>query len=72
MPIIVGGNSDVALRRAARTGAGWYGFNLADPALEDHDELTRLGVDELVLVAAPPADPAQADSRIRELQLHSG
>jgi hypothetical protein len=94
------------VRRAARTGVGWYGFNLADPAHareritrlrtlcetagrdpseldiavalaypprpEDHDELTRLGVDELVLVAAPPADPAQADSWIRELQLHSG
>lgn len=106
IPIIVGGNSDAALRRAARTGAGWYGFNLADPAHareritrlrtlcetagrdpseldiavalaypsrpEDHDELTRLGVDELVLVAAPPADPNQADSWIRELQLRSG
>ena len=42
------------------------------PRPEDHDELTRLGVDELVLVAAPPADPAQADSWIKELPLHSG
>ncbi len=102
IPIIVGGNSDAALRRAARTADGWYGFNLTDPAhareritrlrtlcetagrdpseldiavaladpprLEDRDELTRLGVDELVLVAAPPADPAEADSWVREVQ----
>ena len=31
VPIIVGGYADPALRRAARFGAGWYGFNL-DPA----------------------------------------
>lgn len=92
IPIIVGGNSDAALARAARIGDGWYGFNLADPGhageriarlhtlcsaagrdpseieiavalarpprLSDHHELARLGVDELVLVAAPPADTA--------------
>jgi probable F420-dependent oxidoreductase len=28
IPIVVGGNSDAALRRAARLGDGWYGFNL--------------------------------------------
>jgi probable F420-dependent oxidoreductase len=105
IPIIVGGNSDAALRRAARTGDGWYGFNLTDPAHareritrlntlcqtagrdpsqldiavalayhprpEHHDELTQLGVDELVLVAAPPADPAQADSWVRTLRQES-
>ena len=27
VPIIVGGYADAALRRAARFGAGWYGFN---------------------------------------------
>ena len=32
IPIIVGGNSDAALGRAARTGDGWYGFNLTDAA----------------------------------------
>jgi probable F420-dependent oxidoreductase len=31
IPVIVGGNSDVALRRVATTGDGWYGFNLAGP-----------------------------------------
>ena len=28
LPIVFGGNSDVALRRAAAIGDGWYGFNL--------------------------------------------
>lgn len=32
IPIIVGGNSDAALRRVARWGDGWYGFNLPDVA----------------------------------------
>jgi probable F420-dependent oxidoreductase len=30
IPVIVGGNSDAALRRVAAWGDGWYGFNLAD------------------------------------------
>jgi probable F420-dependent oxidoreductase len=29
VPVVVGGNSDAALRRVARTGDGWYGFNVA-------------------------------------------
>jgi hypothetical protein len=28
LPILVGGNSDAALRRVATWGDGWYGFNL--------------------------------------------
>jgi probable F420-dependent oxidoreductase len=28
IPVVVGGNSDAALRRAARLADGWYGFNL--------------------------------------------
>jgi probable F420-dependent oxidoreductase len=92
IPIIVGGNSDIAIRRVATTGDGWYGFNLASPdavrdrlevlagacaevgrdaselyiavALErpqpgDLGALEALGVDELVLVEAPP-DTAEA------------
>jgi len=31
VPIVVGGYAEPALRRAARFGAGWYGFN-RDPA----------------------------------------
>jgi probable F420-dependent oxidoreductase len=30
IPVVLGGNSDAALRRAATWGDGWYGFNLAD------------------------------------------
>lgn len=29
IPVVVGGNSDVALRRVALWGDGWYGFNIA-------------------------------------------
>jgi probable F420-dependent oxidoreductase len=104
IPIIVGGNSDAALRRVARTADGWYGFNLAgtnevrerlerlgelcraagrestdlhiavalgDPDPVSHDELAALGVDELVLVASPPADPAQADAWAGDLMVKS-
>ncbi len=28
VPVVMGGNSDAALRRVARAGDGWYGFNL--------------------------------------------
>ena len=30
IPVLLGGNSDAALRRVARLGDGWYGFNLID------------------------------------------
>ena len=30
IPVLVGGNSDAALRRVAKWGDGWYGFNLID------------------------------------------
>jgi probable F420-dependent oxidoreductase len=91
IPVVLGGNSDAALRRAAAWGDGWYGFNLdgidavrdrvgmlralcaeagrapaelrvavalTGPA--DRAELEAAGVDELVLVAGPPGDPAHA------------
>ncbi|HEV7655562.1 MAG TPA: LLM class F420-dependent oxidoreductase [Mycobacteriales bacterium] len=32
IPIVVGGNTDAALRRVATWGDGWYGFNLAGVA----------------------------------------
>jgi probable F420-dependent oxidoreductase len=93
IPIVVGGNSDPALRRAAAWGDGWYGFNLAgvdtvrervgklerlcaesgrdraelrlavamnDPGVGDIGPLSELGVDELVLVEAPPDRPEAA------------
>ncbi|OJZ75229.1 LLM class F420-dependent oxidoreductase [Mycobacterium paraffinicum] len=93
IPIVVGGNSDSALRRVATWGDGWYGFNLdgveavrdrlaklerlcgeaardrgelrlsvalRDPSVGDVGALAELGVDELVLVAAPPDRPDAA------------
>jgi probable F420-dependent oxidoreductase len=90
IPIVLGGNSDAALRRVAAWGDGWYGFNLDDveavrervgtleqlcadsgrdpaelrlavalrtPRVADISELAKLGVDELVVVAAPPDQP---------------
>jgi len=33
-PILVGGQSDAALRRVARTGDGWFGWNLTPDELE--------------------------------------
>lgn len=99
IPVVVGGNSDAALRRVADFGDGWYGFNLAagqvaeriatlaehcrlrgrDPrelsvavALTDGTpgllpDLAKIGVTELVLVGAPPADPAAATAWVAEL-----
>jgi probable F420-dependent oxidoreductase len=100
IPVIVGGNSDAALRRAARVGDGWYGFNLAgvdhvrervqrlrelcaaadrdpaelylavalaQPASGGIEELGELGIDELVLVDTPPADPERAEDWVRTL-----
>ncbi len=93
IPIVVGGNSDPALRRVAQWGDGWYGFNLdgvaavrdraaklaelcaesgrdraqlrlsvalRDPSVGDIAELVDIGVDELVLVEAPPDRPEAA------------
>jgi probable F420-dependent oxidoreductase len=99
IPVVVGGNSDAALRRVAAFGDGWYGFNLSAAAAAEriaalathcHDhrrsvselsvavaltdgdpsmlaDLARAGVTELVVVAAPPADPAEAATWITGL-----
>ncbi|MGA7054454.1 MAG: LLM class F420-dependent oxidoreductase [Mycobacterium sp.] len=94
IPIVVGGNSDPALRRVVAWGDGWYGFNLdgvaavrksieklerlcaesgrdraelrlavalSAPQVGDVNALAESGVDELVLVEAPP-DNADAVS----------
>jgi probable F420-dependent oxidoreductase len=88
IPIVVGGNTDAALRRVAAWGDGWYGFYVDDvegrvelirrlcrdagrdpaelrlavalrrPQPADVKRLADMGVDELVLVKAPPDDPA--------------
>ncbi len=100
VPVVVGGNSDAALRRVARWGDGWYGFNLADVAQvadrvaylrrccddigrnltelqlavalqrlrpSDLGSLAELGIDELVVVEAPPAEPQQAGEWVSDL-----
>jgi alkanesulfonate monooxygenase SsuD/methylene tetrahydromethanopterin reductase-like flavin-dependent oxidoreductase (luciferase family) len=100
IPILCGGNSDAALRRVARWGDGWYGFNLRDvddvaakvttlrtlceqagrdpaelrlavslrePRPWEVDRLAELGVDELVLVASPPQDPAAVAQWLADL-----
>src|SRR6185312_2978394 len=91
IPVVLGGNSDAALRRVAAWGDGWYGFNLEgvaevrervgrleqlcaecgrdraelrlavalrDASVADVGALAALGVDELVVVEAPPDQPA--------------
>lgn len=100
VPIVLGGNSDAALRRVAEWGDGWYGFNLADveeaaylasklramcrevgrdpsdlrlavalqdPTPADAMRMSDAGIDELVLVDCPPADPIAAEAWISDL-----
>ena len=98
IPVVLGGNSDAALRRVAAWGDGWYGFYLPDiatvtervsflrdrcrqvgrdpaelslavamrsPQPDDVGALGDLGIDELVLVEAPPAEIGRASCRER-------
>jgi alkanesulfonate monooxygenase SsuD/methylene tetrahydromethanopterin reductase-like flavin-dependent oxidoreductase (luciferase family) len=97
--VVVGGNSDAALRRVAAFGDGWYGFNvdaaavperlavlaeacrsqgrspddlivavaLGDPDPAHVPALAAAGVTELVVVAAPPADPADVPEWVADL-----
>jgi probable F420-dependent oxidoreductase len=102
IPVVLGGNSDAALRRVAAWGDGWYGFYLPDvatvtervsflrdrcrqggrdpaelslavamlsPRPGDMGPLGDLGIDELVIVEAPPADPRQAADWVASLAL---
>ncbi len=100
IPIVLGGNSDAALRRVVAWGDGWYGFNLDDvaavadrvglidrlcrdtgrdrdalrlaaalrqPQRADVSALADLGIDEFVIVEAPPEDAAAAPEWIAGL-----
>jgi probable F420-dependent oxidoreductase len=92
IPIVLGGNSNAALRRVAECGDGWYGFNIEIDDVRDRlavlreqcrrhgrkmNELTvavavsgcglgdlpglaEAGVDELVVLGDPPAEPVAA------------
>jgi probable F420-dependent oxidoreductase len=100
IPIVVGGNSEGALRRVVAWADGWYGFNLAgvdeaarsvefirqlcgetgrdrddlrlsvvlrDLQPEDVKPLADIGIDELVIVGAPPRDPGAAPGWVANL-----
>jgi probable F420-dependent oxidoreductase len=85
IPVVVGGNSDVALRRVAQIGDGWYGFNLSGvDAVRDRLTLLRefcqdagrdvKDLDISVALENPrPADLAALDGLgVRELVLVDG
>jgi probable F420-dependent oxidoreductase len=82
VPVFVGGNSDAALRRAARWGDGWYGFNLPDvDAVRERVRTLRawtrqagrdadaLSVAVAVPTAQPDDLPALAAAGVTELVL---
>ncbi|MDP7703253.1 MULTISPECIES: LLM class F420-dependent oxidoreductase [unclassified Mycobacterium] len=82
IPVVVGGNSEAALRRVAAWGDGWYGFNL-DSLDEVRDRIGRLkrlvgefgrdpaGLRLAVALAAPRVDDvgALAELGVDELVL---
>lgn len=84
MPILVGGHSQAALRRAARFGAGWYGFALTPettaPLLQRLDTALaasgRSGDDFEIIVTPNVADDdairAFRDLGVHRLVLHLG
>ncbi|MGW2407891.1 LLM class F420-dependent oxidoreductase [Streptomyces sp. NPDC001739] len=79
LPVVVGGNSDAALRRAARLADGWYGFNVAVANVPGHvavlaEECARHGraVEELTVAVAlsdgvPEHLPALSAAGVTEL-----
>ncbi|WP_392675624.1 LLM class F420-dependent oxidoreductase [Streptomyces sp. LN785] len=79
LPVVIGGNSDVALRRAATLADGWYGFNIPTVDVPAHvavlaDECARHGraFDELTIAVAvsdatPEHLPALGAAGITEL-----
>jgi probable F420-dependent oxidoreductase len=79
IPVVVGGNSDAALKRVAAFGDGWYGFNLTvDAALEraaalaGHCRQRGRSLDELTVAVAltggsPAALPELAHAGVTEV-----
>jgi probable F420-dependent oxidoreductase len=85
IPMIIGGHSTAGLRRAARFGAGWYGFNLSPNAAAK--SLAKLDIElekqnrtrsdfEIVITPLPNATPATVseyqDLGVDRLVLHLG
>ncbi|MFE0629462.1 TIGR03619 family F420-dependent LLM class oxidoreductase [Streptomyces sp. NPDC058864] len=79
LPVVFGGNSDAALRRAARLADGWYGFNVAATDVPSRvavlaDECARHGraFDDLTVAVAlsdgtPEHLPVLAAAGVSEL-----
>jgi probable F420-dependent oxidoreductase len=79
IPVVIGGNSDAALKRVAAFGDGWYGFNLTvDAALEraaalaGHCRQQGRSLDELTMAVAltdgsPAALPELAQAGVTEV-----
>ena len=68
IPIVLGGNSDAALRRVADWGDGWYGFNVDGPAaVAEHVSTIRARCDERgrdpssLYLAVALRDPQRSD-----------
>ncbi len=85
IPIIVGGHSDAGFRRAARFGAGWYGFQLDIAGVSDANASIDAALsaegrsrDDFELVITPPynvtADMVKAyeDLGVDRLIVHLG
>lgn len=85
-PIIVGGYAEAAYRRAARFGAGWYGFNREPAGVTDHlrqldAAFARAGKkrgDEFQIIITPPmsmaidAMPGYAELGVHRLVVNLG
>ncbi|HYZ57500.1 MAG TPA: LLM class F420-dependent oxidoreductase [Streptosporangiaceae bacterium] len=79
IPIVVGGNSDPALKRAAAFGDGWYGFNLQTDAVTERigalagycrqhgRDLSKLSVAVALSDGRPDALPELAATGVSEL-----
>ncbi|HEX4215546.1 MAG TPA: LLM class F420-dependent oxidoreductase [Candidatus Dormibacteraeota bacterium] len=70
-PIVVGGHSPAALRRAVQRGHGWYGFSLSPEAVASHleglrqaagevERPVRLGRLEILVTPPNPVGPDEA------------
>lgn len=60
IPIYIGGNSDFAIRRAARAADGWSGVGLSEDELQD-------ALDQIGAICREVRDPARAPLEIRTL-----
>ncbi len=72
IPIVLGGNSDTALRRVVRYGDGWYGFNLTSPVTRSNDSRRWAGCARRRDVTATSfASPSRSRTRTRRTRRRS-